>query len=250
MRPISAKESGATLDKLDLTKAEGEMLRNTGIVAREVILEFLNNVMIGGVNPDQWKVRKVVLVLKKQPSTYVKNYRPITLISVLSKILSSILAVRVSEAVDDSGKCGDTQNGFRKHRGCADNLLILNTMLELTKKRSKHANLLFLDFAEAYDRVDRKILFQKLRQLNFPEPFVRYLEEYYANDFIVTDSARKRTRKLYLCRGLRQGCPMSAILFAIYVSELGWRLEKSRKGIALGDIDNTTVSNLFFAIFS
>ena len=40
---------------------------------------------------------------------------------------------------------------------------------------------------------------------------------------------------------------MSAILFAIYVSELGWRLEKSRKGIALGDIDNTTVSNLFFA---
>ena len=97
MRPISAKELGATLDKLDLTKAEGEMLRNTGIVAREVILEFLNNVMIGGVNPDQWKVRKVVLVLKKQPSTYAKNYRPITLISVLSKILSSILAVRVSK---------------------------------------------------------------------------------------------------------------------------------------------------------
>ena len=119
-------------------------------------------------------------------------------------------------------------------------------MLELTKKRSKHANLLFLDFAKAYDRVDRKILFQKLRQLNFPESFVRYLEEYYANDFIVTDSTGKRTRKLYLCRGLRQGCPMSAILFAIYVSELGWR-QKSRKGIALGDVDNTTVSNLFFA---
>ena len=39
---------------------------------------------------------------------------------------------------------------------------------------------------------------------------------------------------------------MSAILFAIYVSELGWR-QKSRKGIALGDVDNTTVSNLFFA---
>ena len=100
------------------------------------------------------------MVLKKQPSTSAKNYRPITLISVLSKILSSILAVRVSEAVEESGICGDTQNGFRKHRGCADNLLILNTMLELTKKRSKHANLLFLDFAKAYDRVDRKILFK------------------------------------------------------------------------------------------
>ena len=253
MRPITAKELGATLDKLDVTKAEGEdgltnaMLRNTGKVAREVILDFLNNVMAGGVNPDQWKVGKVVLVLKRQPSTYAKNYRPITLISVLSKVLSSILAVRVSEAVEESGICGDTQNGFRKHRGCADNLLILNTMLELTKKRSKHANLLFLDFAEAYDRVDRKILFQKLRQLNFPESFVRYLEEYYANDFIVTDSAGKRTKKLYLCRGLRQGCPMSAILFAIYISELGWRLEKSRKGIAFEDTDNTIVSNLFFA---
>ena len=53
MRPISAKELGATLDKLNVTKVEGEdgltnaMLRNTGTVAREVILEFLNNVVIG-----------------------------------------------------------------------------------------------------------------------------------------------------------------------------------------------------------
>ena len=223
------------------------MIKNTGELARQSILTFLNNVLIGGVNPTEWKVGKVVLVLKRQPSTDAKNYRPITLISVLSKVLSGIMAQRVAEAVEESGICGDNQNGFRKGRSCADNIFILNGLLDINRHNKWKSNLLFLDFAEAYDRVDRSILFKKLRQLNFPEAFVRYLEEYYKNDFIVTTSAGMRSKNLYLTRGLRQGCPMSAILFAIYISELGWRLERTDLGMKLQDEEGTTISNLFFA---
>ena len=103
--------------KLDVTKAEGEDgISTAGELARQNILTFLNNVLVGGVNPSEWKVGKVVLVLKRQPSTDAKNYRPITLILVLSKVLSGIMAQRVQEAVEESGICGDTQNGFRKGR--------------------------------------------------------------------------------------------------------------------------------------
>ena len=253
IKRITINELNVVLDKLDVTKAEGEdgittaMIKNTGELARQSILTFLNNVLIGGVNPTEWKVGKVVLVLKRQPSTDAKNYWPITLISVLSKVLSGIMAQRVAEAVEESGICGDNQNGFRKGRSCADNIFILNGLLDINRHNKWKSNLLFLDFAEAYDRVDRSILFKKLRQLNFPEAFVRYLEEYYKNDFIVTTSAGMRSRNLYLTRGLRQGCPMSAILFAIYISELGWRLERTDLGMKLQDEEGTTISNLFFA---
>ena len=98
IKRITLNELNGALDKLDVTKVEGEdeittaMIKNTGELARQSILTFLNNVLIGGVNPTEWKVGKVVLVLKRQPSTDAKNYRPFTLISVLSKVLSGIMA--------------------------------------------------------------------------------------------------------------------------------------------------------------
>jgi hypothetical protein len=65
--------------------------------------------------------------------------------------------------------------------------------------------LLFVDLQEAYDRVDRLILFSKLEQMGFPSTFIDYLRDYYTNDYITTDAAGVRTRKQYQKRGLRQG---------------------------------------------
>ena len=45
-----------------------------------MILELFNNVLQGGVNPDEWKVGDIILVLKRPPSTYISNYRPTMLI--------------------------------------------------------------------------------------------------------------------------------------------------------------------------
>ena len=79
IKRITLNELNGALDKLDVTKVEGEdeittaMIKNTGELARQSILTFLNNVLIGGVNPTEWKVGKVVLVLKRQPSTDAKN---------------------------------------------------------------------------------------------------------------------------------------------------------------------------------
>jgi hypothetical protein len=79
--------------------------------------------------------------------------------------------------------------------------------------------------------VNRDILFYKMRQMNFSEKIMRFLEDYYSEDCITTESAGLRTKKQHQSRGLRQGCPLSSILFLIYVSELGQRLEAIKMGI-------------------
>ena len=82
------------LDTLNEDKANGmdlitkALLKNSCVEARKLILELFNNVLLGGVNPRDWKLGDIVLILKRPPVTDISNYRPITLISCLSKVLS------------------------------------------------------------------------------------------------------------------------------------------------------------------
>ena len=97
MRLITMQELNEHMAGLKSDKAEGidgitnEILKQTGPIAREMILTLFNNVMIGGSVPSSWKEGDIVLILKKPPMTDINNYRPITLISCISKLLTKIL---------------------------------------------------------------------------------------------------------------------------------------------------------------
>ena len=129
------------IDDLDTSKAEGmdyvtnAMLKNTWPAAREKLLEMYNNIMISGQTPDSWKEGYIALILKKPPNTNINNYRPITLISCVSKLWTKIMAKRVSESIEVEDIIGPEQNGFRPNRSCSDSTFILNTILELNKSR-------------------------------------------------------------------------------------------------------------------
>ena len=239
MRLITMKELDENIAGLLLGKAEGldgitnEMLKNTGPVARGLLLELFNNVIMGAQLPSEWKEGDIILILKKPPRTDIGNYRPITLISCVSKLLTKILAKRVSATLDEEDFVGAEQNGFRTSRSCGDNIFILNTILEFNKSKKLQSHLLFVDLKEAYDRVDRNVLLLKLEQLNFPTTFLKYLRNYYFLDSISSASAGIRTRPQYQKRGLRQGCNLSAVLFIIYLSELSRRMKRSGLGVRL-----------------
>ena len=156
MDPISSEELSNAISQLDITKAEGldnitnSMLKNTGPVGRASLLAVY--VLISGLTPFTWKEGDIALILKKPPQTDVNNYRPITLISCVSKLLTKILAQRLSKAIEIDDIIGPEQNGFRSHRSCSDNTFILNSLLELNKSRKLKSYLLFVDLEEAYDR--------------------------------------------------------------------------------------------------
>ena len=84
----------------------------------------------------------------------------------------------------------------------------------------------------------------KLKQLNFPNSFIDFLQHYYFNDNVTSMSGGIQTNPQYQSRGLRQGCNLSSILFAIYISELGFRVENSGLGV---EINGEIVGLLMFA---
>ena len=116
-----------------------------------------------------------------------------------------MLARRLSTAIEADDLICPEQNGFQANRSCSDNLFVLNTILEINCSKKLLTHLLFVDLKEAYDHVDRGVLLQKLSDMNFPAPFLRYLSDYYFLDNISTATPGVRTRKQYQNRGLRQG---------------------------------------------
>lgn len=196
---------------------------------------MFNNVIVASQTPAGWKEGDV-LILKRPLQTDVINYRPITLISCISKLLTKILAKPFSEALQNDDIIRPEQNGFRSSRTCGDNIFILNSILEKNKSKKLLLHLLFVDLKEAYDRVDHDILLCKLKQLNVCDKFINFLSSYYFLDNISTESSGKRTRKQYQKQGLHQGCNLSSILFILYMIELSVRMRASGVGVRLENL--------------
>ena len=94
MSRIIITELNIALDALNENKTEypdditTSMLKNTDTNTRMLILELFNNRLLSGTNPSASKLGKVILTLKRSPEQDIENYRPITLVSCLSELLT------------------------------------------------------------------------------------------------------------------------------------------------------------------
>ena len=93
----------------------------------------------------------------------------------------------------------------------------------------KPNSLISLDFSKAFDRVDWKFLFQLLRKVGFPQKLITIIEEFYRKTKASVVINGYVTSELKIERGVKQGCPLSALLFILCLEPLLERLETSTK---------------------
>ena len=172
------------------------------------------------------------------------NYRPITVLVSLSGFFSKLLNERLIDVVEAHCLLGEAQNGFRKGRCGADNIFVLNTILWKAKAMKEQVHLGFVDISKAYDSVNRDILWQKLEKIGIRGAFLETLKALYSGDSIRCLFNDTKTGPVYLRRGLRQGCSLSPLLFALYISDIGETLSSSTLGF---DLDGQPIAGLLFA---
>ena len=172
------------------------------------------------------------------------NYRGITIMSTLCKLMSSILRDRIDTVVERENILGEIQNGFRKGRSVDDNMLILRHVIEKSKAKGENCFLSFIDLRKAYDRVWREGLWENLEKLGFSGKILAMIKALYVNteQRVCLDWGNTKWFKSEL--GLKQGCVLSPILFALYLKSTGDRLLKSEVGIKF---DSYKIPALFFA---
>jgi hypothetical protein len=173
--------------------------------------------------PADWKVASVVPVPKsgKKPGL-LEGYRPISLLSTISKLMESILTSFLSKFCEKNNFFPSHQAGFRKYRSTID--AVLRLVHDAAEGRSKESNLatiaVFLDFRAAFDSVWHNGLRLVLKSLNLPLPVLRLLSSFLRDRqfFVRVDDCFSNL--FSICCGVPQGSPLSAILFIIFTTSM------------------------------
>lgn len=221
-----------------------EALKNLPDDMLSMITVLFNKIKSSGVLPKGWNRGRITLVHKYGSREMLGNYRPITVIISLSGLYSKVLNERLTKVVEEHDLLGEIQNGFRKDRGGSDNSFILDSILWKAKALKSKVHLAFLDISKAYDSVNRDILWRRLSSMGIKGEFLSSLKSLYTDDCIDCTVNGVTTRPIFLRRGLRQGCSLSPMLFALYIAGVGSDIASSGVGFSLGSV---VVSGLLFA---
>ncbi|KAM7312074.1 A-kinase anchor protein 1, mitochondrial [Ixodes scapularis] len=128
---------------------------------------------------------------------------------------------------------GELQYGFRWERRLEDNLFVLTQATEIAQKENRPLHLCFLDVSKAFDTVEHRKLWTQLAERGLCSEWIDLLREVYRGMAVVAQWQQETTHPVTCSKGLRQGCPLSPLLFMLYIAGIERRLQKSGEGFSL-----------------
>lgn len=193
------------------------------LVARNIsgILSDIINLMFQqGVFPKLLKKSKIVPVFKKDDKRTVSNYRPISILSSLSKVIEKLFVDRLSNYLSKFNILHPCQFGFRSGSSTSLALVSLLDYLKKSIDSGKFIGSVFLDFTKAFDTINHATLFNKLEAYGVTGAPLTFLKNYLHNrEWSVYVSGASSETKL-INQGVPQGSILGPLLFIIYINDL------------------------------
>ena len=170
--------------------------------------------------PAAWKEARVTPVHKKRDKSDPANYRPISLLSVISKILERIIAEQMTKHLEEHHLLSPRQHGFRKGRSASDLLLLLSKAWHDALDSGRPTLVIALDIAGAFDRVWHKGLLAKLEQLGVTGHLLELLTSYLAGRSlrVVVNGSTSATYPVEA--SVPQGSILGPLLWNVFFNDL------------------------------
>ena len=215
--PINEYEVREQIANLKIDKAAGtdgippgviKILPPTWIM---FITVLLNKLFLSSIYPQSWAIAKLFTIFKKGDKNLPSNYRGITIINCLAKLFDMILCKRLQLWFQPYRE----QAGSQRGRGCLEHITTLRLITDFAAKRKIKLYIVFVDFAQAYDKVSRVVLFSILKRLGCGATMLLALIAMYKTTQSVIGTAL-----ITASVGVRQGSPTSCLLFVLFVNDL------------------------------
>ena len=204
-----------------------------------VILKVANSVFESNSMPETMRHGIITLVPKKGDKTSLKNWRPISLLNVDYKIIAKALAARLSQVMGNI--ISPDQTCCIKGRDISDNVLAMHDLLDFISENNRDGYLIKIDQQKAFDRVNHRYLIKVLEKFDFPEYFVKWVSIFYTEVKSSVKINGYLTEPLSIRRGIRQGCPLSAMLYVLTAEPMRNAIVNNAdiRGICLEEKQNT-----------
>lgn len=246
---ISGQEIQAALKQMKNRKSPGEdrvtseMMKIGGAVVEKSLRILLNKCLREGKIPNEWQNAEVILLFKKGDNTNIENYRPVSLLSHLYKLLTKIITNRLTNKFGSYQPV--EQAGFRRGFGTIDHLQTIRTLIEKTTEYNVPLYLAFVDFHKAFDSIETWAFLQAMDDARIDSRYTNLLKNIYDNaTFHVKINEDLKTAKIKVNRGVRQGDTVSPKLFTLALENVFKSLQWEMKGV---NIDGSYLSHLRFA---
>jgi hypothetical protein len=220
---VSIEEKLATLDE---TKAMGVdnipaiVLKNCAKEFAKPLELLFNKSLQEKSLPKVWKSAVITPIFKKGDKSNPSNYRPISVVPIIAKVLESIVLEALQAHLDAEGWKDHSQHGFVKRRSTSTNFMTFYKDVFSYLDNKTPVDIIYIDFEKTFDTVNHELLLQKLQRFGVSGMLFDWLSAYLKDRRFQVRVEEGRSHWQPVLSGVPQGSVLSPLLFSLYVSDM------------------------------
>ena len=198
----------------------GKLLKDAANILAKPISKICNLSIKYSVFPTDCQIAKLKPLFKKGSTTLPKNYRPISLLPLISKIFEKVVHDQTQAFLDENKILFKFQSGFRRTFSADSCLSYLSNKIASGFESGLHTGMILIDLQKAFDTIDHEILINKLEFLGFPKNLILWFKSYLSiRKFKVNLNKTFSEPGKLLCE-VPQGSILGPLLFLLYINDM------------------------------